>query len=63
MADDDDMGGCIGMLIVLALIIAVIIGAIILFGSIGALFGSGVSVKNYISSFRENVRFEKPSYY
>lgn len=61
MADGEALGGCLGALLMIVVIVAAAIVAIAVFGSIGALFGSGVSIGNYFKSFSENVSLEKPS--
>jgi len=50
----------IGIIFLVILGIALAFVLLIVLCSVGALFGSGVSIKNYYRSFRENVAFEKP---
>lgn len=64
--DTEGLGGCILAIIVVVLAISVIITIVsvistvaLVCGASGALFGSGVSVKNYYRSFVENVSLEK----
>ncbi len=61
MADSDDLGSFIAAIFMVVLIIIVAIAAILLFGSIGALFGSSISIRNYYKSFSKNVSLEKPA--
>ena len=61
MADGEGLGTLLGGLLIVVAVIAAAIAAIIVFGSIGVLFGSGVSIGNYFRSFSGNVSLEKPS--
>ena len=58
MADGEALGGCLGALLLIVVVIALVIAAIAVFGSIGVVFGSGVSMVNYIRSVSENVSLE-----
>jgi len=60
MADGEGLGGIIGVILIVIVVVAAAIVAITIFGSIGVLFGSGVSIGNYYKSFSENVSLEKP---
>jgi len=53
--DGEDLGGCIGILIVFAIITAVVIAV----AGVGTVWGAITAIGNYIKSFRKNVAFEK----
>jgi len=59
MADGDGLGGCIGGVIALVLIVTAVVLAVMALMSVGALFGTGVSLKNYFEAFRHNVQSER----
>lgn len=61
MADGDGLAGCLGAILIVILVIVAAIITIAVFGTIGVLFGSGVSIGNYFKSFSENIGPEKPS--
>jgi len=46
------------VLVIIGIGLAILI-SVVLFGSIGILFGSGVALYNYGISFSKNVQFEK----
>jgi len=52
---DDDLGGCIGAMFLLALGILALMAVI----SVGSLFGAGVALKNYAEALQKNVRPER----
>lgn len=55
---DDDAGAIIGLMIIFV-VVAVIIYAVMIFAGIaavgGTVYGGGSAIKNYVSSFKENV--------
>lgn len=58
--DGEGIGAILGGILIVIAVIAAAIAAILVFGSIGVLFGSGVSIGNYFKSFSNNVSLEKP---
>jgi hypothetical protein len=59
VADADDMAGCVGGLIGLMLIVTAVVIAVMALMSAGAVFGAGVSLRNYFLAFRHNVQPER----
>jgi hypothetical protein len=62
MADDDGgeaIAGCIGVFLVGLLIVMAVAAAIAAFASIGAVYGAGLSLRNYIRAFIDNVKPEQ----
>lgn len=59
MSDGDGLGGCIGGVIALVLIVTAVVLAVMALMSVGAVFGAGVSIKNYFEAFRHNVQPER----
>ncbi len=63
MAQDDDGPGCVGVLMVLAVAAAVVAAIVMVIMAtlfIGAIFGSGVGLVNYVKALFANVSTEKP---
>lgn len=54
-------GIVIGLVILYYFVVYVVLPAVLLLGAGGTLFGGGVSIRNYVQSFRTHVRVEKPS--
>ena len=59
MADADDWGALIGAVIGLMVVVTLVVAAVMSLMSVGVVFGSGVSLKNYYEAFRRNVQLER----
>jgi hypothetical protein len=56
MSDGDELAGCVGAMIGLAVVVAVAIMAVMALMSIGALFGAGTALRNYGLAFQHNIK-------
>jgi len=56
MADSDDLGGCIGAVLMIALVVAAVMIAVTALMSLGTLFGAGTALHNYGLAFANNVK-------
>ena len=57
MADNsDDLAGCLGVVFMIALVVAVVMLAVMTLMSAGALFGAGTALHNYGLAFANNVK-------
>jgi hypothetical protein len=61
MSGQDDFGGCLGMVFVGMLWIALVSAAVAALLTVGGLFGAGVAVRNYALALRQHVAFERPT--
>lgn len=62
MADDDGgeaIAGCIGIVLIGILIVMAVAAAVAAFASIGAIYGAGLSLRNYLRAFIDNVKPEQ----
>ena len=63
MFSDDYEGGCLGIILIGVFFVGIIVYIVILLATIigmiagiaGTVYGGGYAIKNYISSFKENV--------
>ena len=60
MADRDGeaLAGIVGIVLVCILIVMAVVAAVAAFASIGAVYGAGLSLRNYIRAFFDNVKPE-----
>ena len=65
MSNSNDLGGCLGCLTIIVGLIAlyffvvyIVFPTVVVASSSGILFGGGISLRNYMRSFKKNVAFE-----
>jgi len=59
MADSDDFAGCIGAVLMIALVVSAVMIAVTTLMSLGAVFGAGTALHNYGLAFANNVKPQK----
>jgi hypothetical protein len=56
MADSEDFAGCIGAVLMIALVVSAVMIAVMTLMSLGAVFGAGTALHNYGLAFAGNVK-------
>lgn len=55
MSDSDEVWGCIGSVIGIALLVAAAVIAAVTILGVGSVYGAGLAIYNYFCAFRNNV--------
>ena len=56
MADSEDLWGCMGVVLLVAVVVAAVTLAVMTLMSVGAVFGAGTALRNYGLAFAGNVK-------